>query len=327
MDKKVWAKMTELSLGRFTVYCLRFAVCDLRFRNMHKVFPDTTKPQTANNKPQTFPIPVQIFYICFMDPLLIILFILALVMIAGSILLKRKKTAAPVSSQPLPDNYKQLLQEHVPFYHELPAEQKTAFENRMQQFLSRVRITGVNTTVEDLDRVLVAASAVIPIFAFPGWEYVQLNEVLLYPDSFSQEFEQEGMGRDTLGMVGSGAYQNVMILSQHQLRQDFLNKTGKGNTAIHEFVHLVDKTDGSVDGIPEFILNRKYVVPWLELMHKEIKRIMANRSDINPYGATNQAEFFAVVAEYFFERPDLLHEKHPELYELLSAMFRQQPHV
>lgn len=232
-----------------------------------------------------------------------------------------------VSSQPLPDNYKQILQQQVAFYHELSAEQKTAFENRMQQFLSRVRITGVNTAVEDTDRVLVAASAVIPIFAFPGWEYVQLNEVLLYPDSFNQEFEQEGLERDTLGMVGSGAYQNVMILSQHQLRQDFLNKTGKGNTAIHEFVHLVDKTDGSVDGIPEFILNRKYIVPWLNLMHKEIKRIMTNRSDINPYGASNQGEFFAVAAEYFFERPDLLHEKHPELYELLSAMFKQQPHV
>lgn len=248
-------------------------------------------------------------------------------MLAGSLLLRKKKMPAALPLPPLPGHYKELLEQHVPFYRELSAEQKTSFENRVQEFLSRVRITGVNTNVEELDRVLVAASAVIPIFAFAGWEYVQLNEVLLYPDSFNQEFEQEGMGRDTLGMVGSGAYQNVMILSQHQLRQDFLNKTGKGNTAIHEFVHLVDKTDGSVDGIPEFILSKKYIIPWLELMHKEIKRIMADRSDINPYGATNQGEFFAVVAEYFFERPDLLQEKHPELYKLLSEMFRQQPQV
>ncbi|RYE01748.1 MAG: zinc-dependent peptidase [Sphingobacteriales bacterium] len=262
-----------------------------------------------------------------MDALLLVLTILAIILIAGSLLLRKKQTTTLQAATPISDEYRQLLQQQVPFYHELSAEQKIQFENRMQQFLARVRITGVNTTVESIDRVLVAASAIIPIFAFPGWEYRQLNEVLLYPDSFNQDFEQEGMGRDTLGMVGSGAYQNVMILSQHQLRQDFLNKTGKGNTAIHEFVHLVDKTDGSVDGIPEFILNRKYVVPWLELMHKEIKRIMSNRSDINPYGATNQAEFFAVVSEYFFERPDLLHQKHPELYELLSAMFRQEPQV
>jgi Mlc titration factor MtfA (ptsG expression regulator) len=114
----------------------------------------------------------------------------------------------------------------------------------------------------------------------------------------------------------------VMILSKQQLREAFTNKTGKDNTAIHEFVHLIDKTDGSVDGVPEFILDKKYILPWLELMQKEIALIMEDRSDINPYGATNQAEFFAVVSEYFFERPKLLEEKHPELYRLLEKIFR-----
>jgi len=50
-------------------------------------------------------------------------------------------------------------------------------------------------------------------------------------------------------------------------------------------------------------------------------RVEENRSDINVYGATNQAEFFAVVSEYFFERPQLLKEKHPELYGLLEKIF------
>jgi len=263
-----------------------------------------------------------------MDVILSILLILALTLItAGLIFMKRKQPSGPVSIPPMSNESRQLLKENVPFYDELPPARQQEFENRMQQFLAHVRITGVNTTVEEIDRVLIAASAIIPIFGFPDWEYVQLKEVLLYPDSFNQEFAQEGHDRDTLGMVGSGPYQNIMILSQFQLRQDFLNKTGKGNTAIHEFVHLVDKTDGSVDGIPEFILNRKYIMPWLELMHKEIRRILSDKSDINPYGATNQGEFFAVVSEYFFERPNLLKEKHPELYQLLSVIFRQQPQV
>ena len=89
--------------------------------------------------------------------------------------------------------------------------------------------------------------------------------------------------------------------------------------------HLIDKTDGSVDGIPEFILQQQYILPWLQLMHKEIKEILEDKSDINTYGATNEAEFFAVVAEYFFERPELLQQKHPELYQLLSTIFKQQP--
>ncbi len=225
--------------------------------------------------------------------------------------------------QPLPEGYKTILGNMVPFYHELPDDKKTEFENRMQHFLSQTRITGVKTTVDDLDRVLIAASATIPIFNFEGWEYVNLNEVLLYPDSFNHDFEQQGANRSVLGMVGSGAMKGIMILSQHELRQAFINKTGKTNTAIHEFVHLVDKTDGSIDGIPEFILQRQYITPWLQLMHKEIKNIMADRSDIDPYGATDEAEFFAVASEYFFERPDLFQQKHPELYELMSKIFRK----
>jgi len=237
----------------------------------------------------------------------------------------KKKPKVTIASQPMPDSSRQILSEQVPFYQQLDDARKAEFENRVQQFLSQVKITGVNAAVEDLDKILIASSAVIPIFNFPGWEYIHLHEVLLYPDSFNHEFEQQGNGRDVLGMVGSGALNHVMILSQHQLRQAFINKTGKDNTAIHEFVHLVDKTDGDIDGIPAFILEKKYIQPWLQLMQHEIKLINENESDINPYGATNEAEFFAVVSEYFFERPKLLKEKHPELYELLEKIFCRHP--
>ena len=241
--------------------------------------------------------------------------------------LKKKPGVIATSVEPIPGSYKEILSEQVPFYQQLEETRKAEFEDRIQHFLSQTKITGVNTVVEDQDKVLVAASAIIPIFNFPGWEYIHLHEVLLYPDSFNHEFEQQGNGRDVLGMVGSGALNHVMILSQHQLRQAFINKTGKDNTAIHEFVHLVDKTDGDIDGIPSFILEKKYIQPWLQLMQHEIKLINENESDINPYGATNEAEFFAVVSEYFFERPKLLKEKHPELYQLLEKIFCKQPVV
>lgn len=235
--------------------------------------------------------------------------------------LKKITRVTNVPAEPMPGSYRQILSEQVPFYQQLDETKKTEFENRVQRFLSQTKITGVNTVVEDLDKVLIAASAIIPIFNFPGWEYIHLHEVLLYPDSFNHEFEQQGNSRDVLGMVGSGALNHVMILSQHQLRQAFINKTGKENTAIHEFVHLVDKTDGDIDGIPAFILEKKYIQPWLQLMQHEISLINENRSDIDPYGAINEAEFFAVVSEYFFERPKLLKEKHPELYSLLEKIF------
>lgn len=224
----------------------------------------------------------------------------------------------------LPEAYRDILAKQVPFYQQLNANNKNEFEKRIQQFLEQVKITGVKTNVEDLDRILIAASAIIPIFNFPGWEYIHLHEVLLYPDSFDHEFQQEGGNRSILGMVGNGALNHVMILSQYQLRQAFINKTGKDNPAIHEFVHLVDKTDGEIDGIPAFIMERNYIQPWLQLMQHEIKFLNEDRSDINPYGASNEAEFFAVVSEYFFERPKLLKEKHPALYELLEKIFCKQ---
>lgn len=259
-----------------------------------------------------------------MDTLLLILFVLAILVLLLAVLFRTtKKTLAPLP--PFPEHWRSLLEEQSVFYQELDSTRKYEFEQRVQAFLQQTRITGVNCTVEELDKLLIGASAIIPIFGFPGWEYVNLREVLLYPDSFNHDFEQEGANRSVLGMVGEGALNGVMVLSQHELRQAFLNKTSKSNTAIHEFVHLVDKTDGTIDGIPEILMQRQYILPWLQAMQKEIKKIQSDKSDINPYGATNEAEFLAVVAEYFFERPDLLERKNPELYKLLTSMFRQQP--
>jgi len=254
-----------------------------------------------------------------MDAVLLLILILAIVGLLFSFFFWPKKKKR--MTDPIPCSYKSILIERVPFYQNLDDNRKQEFENRVQHFLATTRITGVKTTVEDIDRVLIAASAVIPIFNFQGWEYVNLHEVLLYPDAFDHDFQQAGSHRSVIGMVGTGAMNHVMILSQNELRQAFLDKTGKANTAIHEFVHLVDKTDGAIDGVPEFILEKKYILPWLQLMRREIELILEDRSDINPYGATNEAEFFAVVSEYFFERPKLLQEKHPELYRLLSEIF------
>ena len=222
----------------------------------------------------------------------------------------------------LPKDLKAVLEKHVAFYRQLDAEGKHRFEARMQKFLAQITITGVRTEVEPIDRVLIAASAIIPIFGFANWEYTNLREVLVYPDSFDHEFNIEGAERNVLGMVGWGVMQNQMILSKLDLRNGFMNKDGAQNTAIHEFVHLIDKTDGATDGIPENIMQQQYIIPWLDLMHRKIKDILNGRSDINPYGATNEAEFFAVVSEYFFERPDLLQERHPDLYHLLDEIFQ-----
>ncbi len=224
------------------------------------------------------------------------------------------KTAASIN--------KDLLTLHVAFYTKLDDAAKQQFEEDLQFFLSHTRITGVDTEVEELDRLLIASAAVIPIFYFKKWRYYNLKEVLLYSDSINHNFESKGNAdRNILGMVGEGVYNNMMFLSKASLRQGFSNTSDKHNTAIHEFVHLIDKADGDTDGIPDLLLDKQYIMPWVNMIHDNMQQIAKGRSDIDSYAFTNKAEFFAVVSEYFFERPELLQEKHPALYKMLAEMF------
>ena len=215
-----------------------------------------------------------------------------------------------------------LLEKNVLFYTKLNEEEKKVFVTDVKEFLEEIKITGVDIPVEELDRILVASAAIIPIFYFKQWKYRNLYEVLLYSDAINMDFETTGNEeRNILGMVGTGSFDGKMLLSRHALRLGFSNKTDKQNTAIHEFVHLVDKADGETDGIPNILLDKQYVLPWINMIQEQMQHISRNKSDINPYAIMNKAEFLAVAAEYFFERPALLEDKHPQLYAMLKDMF------
>ena len=215
-----------------------------------------------------------------------------------------------------------ILAEEVKFFAELPENKRKLFINDMQDFLSRVKITGVDTTVETLDIYLIAAGAIIPVFNFPNWKYYNLKEVLVYSDAINTEFQsKEAEERNILGMVGTGYLNGKMLISKPALRHSFENKTDSHNTVIHEFIHLIDKADGAADGLPEAVLNNQFILPWTDLIQKEMRNIYNEQSDIDSYALVNQAEFFAVVGAYFFEQPDLLEEKHPQIYKMMERIF------
>ncbi len=231
----------------------------------------------------------------------------------------------PAGIQKLEQPLRLLLDAHVNYYHNLGGSARKRFESKVAAFLQYVNIEGVGTDITDLDRVLIASSAVIPVFGLGDWEYANLTNVILYPDAFDNNYRFEGHGRNIMGMVGSGYMNGQMILSRPSLLKGFSSASGKENTAIHEFVHLVDNADGATDGIPEHLMAHEYAAPWLSLMHQEMHRIKDGQSDINPYALTNEAEFLAVASEYFFEKPEQFKNKHPGLYQQLSLIFRQAP--
>lgn len=234
-----------------------------------------------------------------------------------------------VISQPFPDVWEDTLQSQVEYFRGLEPDQQERFRNLMKVFLDEVTITGVRTDVGEMTRALVAASAVIPILGFDDFEYAGLGEVLIYPDSFDEDYQSDG-GRhaNTLGMIGTHHLSGVMILSKPSLIQGFANTTDKRNVGIHEFAHLVDKADGDVDGVPLVALagaSGETFEPWVRWVGKELHRKVAANEYIDDYAFTNEAEYFAVLSEYFFEAPESLERKNPKLYEMMQKMYHQNP--
>lgn len=241
------------------------------------------------------------------------------------VLYMRRKKEKQTRNQAQADVYKVLLNEHIRYYQLLDDKEKGRFEKLVNEFLQYVRIEGVGTEVTDLDKVYIAASAVVPIFGFPDWKYRNLTNVILYPDTFDHNFQFEGDERNILGMVGSGYMNGQMLLSRAALIRAFSSSSGTEHTAIHEFVHLLDMSDGATDGVPENLMRHEYTLPWLKMMHEEMRRIEQGHSDINPYALTNEAEFLAVASEYFFQKPEKFKLHHPEMYDQMSRIFGQKP--
>jgi len=227
-----------------------------------------------------------------------------------------------VMQQPFPDALEQILRTHVAFFMALDDAGKTRFRQLVQIFLDEVRITGIRTEVDETIRGLVAASAVIPIFGFHDWEYHRLHEVLIYPDAFDDAYRTRG-GPDEhiLGMVGLHHLSGVMILSKPALLAGFSPQPGTHNVGVHEFAHLVEKEAGEYGLPPE--VPWMAVRQWIRYVARELAHPSSRRTHVSAYAYTNEHEFFAVLAEYFFTSPDLLKRRDPALYSLMRDLFHQ----
>ena len=126
----------------------------------------------------------------------------ALALVLFAVCRHRNKWKYPSGS--FPEEWRQALEGKVAFYAELSAEEKRRFEHKVQEFLLHFRITGAETYLDDLDRLLAAASAVIPVFRFKDWRYRNLNEIVIYGDSFNTRFEAARDGSKVEGLLGSG---------------------------------------------------------------------------------------------------------------------------
>lgn len=252
------------------------------------------------------------------------LILLAVAAIAGVWIwtTRGRRRRARLLAQPFPAAWESVLQRDVVFFRALAPEDQDRFRRDLQVFLGETRVTGVGAEVDDTTRVLAGASAVIPVFGHPEWEWREIREILIRPGRFDMDPTEHGGETNVLGMVGTGVMNGIMILSKPDLLRGFRNPSDKQNVGLHEFAHLVDKTDGVIDGIPAAGLTRDAIGPWVELVRRKMQEIRDGESDLRDYALTNEAEFFAVATEAFFERPDTMKVRHPDLYAALERIFR-----
>ncbi|WP_397446557.1 zinc-dependent peptidase [Polaribacter sp. R77954] len=120
-------------------------------------------------------------YIICIAILLIILFI--------SLKPKQKQKVIPLDKVLIPEHWHQILVEHILFYKKLTKNEQQLFKAKMVRFLENTTIEAIHFELEELDTLFIGASAIIPVFRFPNWNYCNLSTVLIYPDYFDEDLQ------------------------------------------------------------------------------------------------------------------------------------------
>jgi Mlc titration factor MtfA (ptsG expression regulator) len=236
-------------------------------------------------------------------------------------------------AEPFPPAWLNILNEQVVLYRHLDPAQQEMLRRQMRIFLAEKDFEGCRGLVVFEDqRVVIAAQACLMVLSMAPYCFDNVLTILVYPEAFRAP-EQHPIGFDTAledegDRLGEAHYRGPVILSWADVKED-VSQPGYGqNLVFHEFAHQLDMLNGDADGVPA--LPRPLRKRWERVMAKEYERL-CDAADkgvetlIDQYGATEPAEFFAVVTEEFFDDPLNLRIEHPELYALLREYFCVEP--
>ncbi|MFN5147659.1 MAG: M90 family metallopeptidase [Flavobacteriia bacterium] len=246
--------------------------------------------------------------------------VIVMMLLSAALWIWRTQTIRKVKRKariPINLNDKYWLNERIPFYKFLNSVDKRVFEDRIALFLAEVVITEVGKKVPEKSTCFfVACSAVIAFWGLPYWNYGDLTEVLVFPNDFSADDEADPSGNFQGKVHHGGIMDSTMILSLTSLKRGFeISRDGK-NVGVHEFAHLLDKSDRSIDGIP-FILGDEERQVWADMIEHYLKKKNL-REIIGHQASSSPAEFFAALFELYRENPDRMRKRFPELFNLLE---------
>ena len=201
------------------------------------------------------------------------------------------------------------------------------------RFLDHVIFEGCNGLVlNDHIRVTIAAQACLRALDLPRGAFGPLKHVLVYPTTFlPKRFEWATSTSETKAeaTLGESWHRGTVILAWDDVLRGVEVPTDGHNVALHEFAHQLDSASGAANGIPQLGAGQRYAA-WTSVLEESFARFSrqvrtGRKTAIDAYGATNEAEFFAVATETFFERPKQLQHEYPELYGQLLKYYRQDP--
>jgi Mlc titration factor MtfA (ptsG expression regulator) len=227
-----------------------------------------------------------------------------------------------------------VIERNVAQYRGMSTELRAQLQGLVKQFLHHKTFVGcAGLEVTEEMRVTIAAQACLLLLNRPSRVYPGLHAVLVYPGAFlvpRREQDAAGVVTETRqDLLGESWGDGRVVLSWEHVRREGLASEGTHNVVLHEFAHQLDSESGSNNGAP-FLGSPERYRTWSETLSRDFALLRRDaywgqRDVLDPYGATNPAEFFAVATESFFEQPHELAARHPDLYAEFEAYYRVDP--
>ena len=237
-------------------------------------------------------------------------------------------------ARPLPDAWREHLESTLPVYRALPPELRLRLDGLVQQFIVEKEFVGCRGLEVSIEmKLTIAAQACLLVVNRPARLYADLYSVLVYPAAFiapDEHHDEAGVVHHHEQVLSGQTWDtHRVILSWDDVQASAAEHTEGFNVVYHEFAHYLDAEDGRVNGAP-LLGEARHYERWSKVMNAEFRKLQAaaGRDEptlIDPYGAEDPAEFFAVVTEVFLELPGELRDQHPALYEELRRYYRLDP--
>jgi Mlc titration factor MtfA (ptsG expression regulator) len=236
--------------------------------------------------------------------------------------------------EPFPAEWREIIERNVPFYAALSEDDRRGLQGHVQAFVGEKNFEGCNgLELTDEIKVTISAHACRLLLGRVSDVFPRLITVLVYPSAYiAKSVEPLGGGAVLEGeqvRLGEAWKDGVAVVSWDDVRATIQGRNPGRNLILHEFAHILDMEDGAADGTP-VLGRREQYASWSRVMEDEYERlrrdsVLGRYSVLDPYGATNPSEFFAVATEAFFEKPTVLAKRHPELYAELRLFYQQDP--